>query len=167
MTFCSRDNKELECRTFAGSEQLPGEWNGFLPVGHALRQEELLTTERSQLPDVSFLYVLVYHKGKIAAAVYFQYLRARPEHINKSMIRRWQSHAWKLFTKAAHPKLLVAGHLFRHDTSFFYSSPEISSYLAYQCFHSYQLRFAGHLCFCSTGERYACGPCRSFSAPRT
>ena len=136
MPICTRENKELDCRVFNSADKLPDVWDDFLPSSHALRKEHLLVTEKSNLPDLSFLYVLVLQKGRPISSVYFQCLRARPEHINKDMVKRWQSKAWRLFTTAIHPKLLVAGHLFRHDTSFFYSAPDVSCYQAYQCFHA-------------------------------
>jgi hypothetical protein len=134
MNYCSR-NKELGCVLFNSSKELPAEWNTLLPAGHALHTAQLAITEGSALPDISHLYTLVSIDGVPVAAGYFQLLNLRPEHISKTMVKAWQHTAWTAFTKTTRPKMLVSGHLFRHDTTFFYHVPHISDYQAFQCFY--------------------------------
>jgi hypothetical protein len=136
MSFCNKGNKAAEYQVFTSSGELPDSWDAFLPEGHALKADQLAVTERSSLPGLSYLYVLMSQNGNPTAAVYFQTLKVSGDHINKEMVKPWQSRVWRLFTKATGPSFLIAGHLFRHDTSFFYRSPAISAYHAYQCFSS-------------------------------
>lgn len=137
MKICSKgENKELKYELFTKCNELPESWDSFLPESHALKSEQLAVTESSSLPGLSFIYILISNKNRPAAALYFQHLKIKPEHVNKEMVKPWQSRLFTLFARLAHPGMLVSGHLFRHDTSFFYSSPEISSYQAYQCLSS-------------------------------
>lgn len=135
MDFCGT-NKELGCVLFDSSNKLPVEWNTLLPDGHALYTDQLAVTEGSELPGITHLYALISLDGAYVAAAYFQLLYLRPEHINKAMVKPWQHRAWTSFAKAARPKMLVSGHLFRHDTTFFYHVPHISAYQAFQCFYN-------------------------------
>jgi hypothetical protein len=135
MRYCSRNNKGLGCILYSSSAQLPAEWNALLPEGHALQTPQLSVTENSSLPDISHLYALIYVDDIPVAAAYFQVLNLKPGHINHHMVKPWQHRTWRFFTKTRRPKMLVSGHLFRHDTTFFYHSPNISSYQAFQCFY--------------------------------
>lgn len=146
MKLCSRQQDDIDCVLYTHHRDLPAEWDALLPPGHALTSDQLALTEASSLPDISFLYGLVTHKGRAIAAAGFQLLRVRPGHINPGMVKRWQTRAWTLFTRAACPQLLVAGHLFRHDTRFFYYAPDITTYLAYQCFYTATQRALQNSC---------------------
>lgn len=136
MKFCGRSTKDLGCILFNSSAQLPPEWNALLPEGHALQTPQLSVTENSSLPDITHLYALINVDNVTMAAAYFQVLNLKPEHINSHMVKPWQHRTWRFFTKTRRPKMLVSGHLFRHDTTFFYHSPDISSYQAFQCFYN-------------------------------
>lgn len=135
MNYCNR-NKDLGCVLFDSSKKLPIEWNTLLPEGHALHTDQLSVTEGAVLPEIAHLYALISIGGTPVAAAYFQLLNLRPEHINKAMVKPWQHRAWASFARTARPKMLVSGHLFRHDATFFYHVPHISAYQAFQCFYN-------------------------------
>lgn len=127
--FKTPDNG-VECYTQSSS--LPGEWDNFLPEGHFLKSTQCQATEAANLPDVQFIYVFIKRKGIPIAAAYFQVLQLSAKHLNNTMVKPLQTTLWQLFTTVARPKLLIAGHLFRHDISSYYSSGELSAFEAYQ-----------------------------------
>jgi hypothetical protein len=121
-------------RLFTSVNELPREWDGLIPAGHFLSADHLKVSELSRLPDIRFFYVLISDKDKPVAAAYFQLLSLQKKHINDKLVSKQQSLLWSLFTGAARPKLLIAGHLFRHDICSFYWDSELSSFDAYQCY---------------------------------
>ncbi|RYE24166.1 MAG: hypothetical protein EOP51_08220 [Sphingobacteriales bacterium] len=118
--------------SYRKSEELPDSWDTFLPAGHFLKKDKLKITEDIQLPDVSFMYVLITEKDMPVAAVYFQLLHLRPYHINKEKVKDWQYRAWKLVSNVTKRRMLVAGHLFRHDIDSYHYNTELSAFEAYQ-----------------------------------
>jgi hypothetical protein len=62
----------------------------------------------------------------------FQILTVRPEHLSDTSLPVWQHSAWKLFTLSAHPKLLVGGHLFRHDVTTVHFTEDMASFDAFE-----------------------------------
>ena len=100
----------------------------FIPQDHFLQKNNLEATEKANLPDLSFRYVLLFINNEPAFAAGFQLLQLNNEHVNSKMVQSWQHMAWQVYTSAARPKLLVGGHLFRHDVgSIFYdaSAPDL------------------------------------------
>ncbi|PZF72909.1 hypothetical protein DN068_10890 [Taibaiella soli] len=120
---------------FESTDDLPAAWNAMLPTGHFLRKEQLVVNEAAQLPDVQFLYGIILRQKKPVALVYFQVLCLQDYHVNKEGIKAWQFSLWNSFTTVTRPKLLVAGHLFRHDIASFYAIPLLSSYEAFLCYN--------------------------------
>lgn len=129
---CKTKGSDIDIQYFKSGETLPPEWDAFLPAGHFLKTHQIRFTETIKLPDVKFLYIFIQQNNKPIAAVYFQLLTLQQEHINNNMVKPWQTFAWRLFTNLANPKLLIAGHLFRHDISSFYWSPDMAPFDTYQ-----------------------------------
>ncbi len=100
---------------------LPAAWDAALPTGHFLMRASLTAHERAALPQVRTMYGAVMQGAAIAAQAAFQVLTLRDEHLNQTALKGWQLVAWRLFAKAAKPKLMVAGQLFRHDVASFFS----------------------------------------------
>ena len=119
MKYCSK--QDIGVRLFDKASQLPESWTGLLPDDHFLQPEHLSVYESTQLPDIAFIYALVSQQNEPVALAYFQVLGIGKKHLNTSVLKPYQQQLWHLFTSLMHPKLLVAGHLFRHDIcSFFY-----------------------------------------------
>jgi len=87
-----------------------------------------------QLADVSFLYALITYDASPVAVAYFQILSIKEKHLNHQQLKPWQQTAWKAFTTVACPRLLVAGHLFRHDICSFHAKNELSHFDAYKAY---------------------------------
>jgi hypothetical protein len=126
----AQGDSEVACYTHSG--ELPAIWDSFIPEGHFLKKEAIAITEQIQLPDVGFLYILITKNGAPQAAAYFQVLGLKDKHVNSEKVSSMQAFLWKTFTAVAKPKILVAGHLFRHDVPSYYWQPELSAFEAYQ-----------------------------------
>jgi hypothetical protein len=126
-----KDNYSAVCYEQAAA--LPQEWHDMLPADHFLHPSQLSVTEAAMLPDVSFLYILLYEKDKPVAASYFQILQVKEKHLNIASLKPLQKIGWKAFAFAS-PKLLVAGHLFRHDVASFYWSENMSMFDVYRLY---------------------------------
>lgn len=129
---CTLPTKDSDIKTYQKSSELPDMWDKFLPEHHFLKSEQLRLTEHAMLPDISFRYLLIMDKGHPVAAVYFQLLQLKPQHINAQKVKTWQFTAWNAYASLMQPKMLVAGHLFRHDIASFYYTPELTPFEAYQ-----------------------------------
>ncbi|OSZ82614.1 hypothetical protein CAP35_04935 [Chitinophagaceae bacterium IBVUCB1] len=114
---------------------MPDGWDALLPDGHFLKCVNLAVTEQANLPHISYYYVLIHKQGKPVAAIYFQLLRLQAHHLDESNMSAMQRIAWKGFTTLAKPKLLVAGHLFRHDVESYYYAPYLSAYDAFRIYN--------------------------------
>lgn len=132
MIHCrNKKNDTLSIKHFTDSNELPESWNDFVPDGHFLRTERLKVTEQSNLPNLSFCYVQVFDADKLVLVAGFQLLRLKKKHINRQMVKPWQHLIWQTFTNTVRPKLLIGGHLFRHDVSSVFYNNESSDYDAY------------------------------------
>ncbi len=129
------NNIDVTLLVYTNSRDLPVAWDSFIPKEHFLQREALAVTEQASLPRVSFLYVLINDaSGQPLAASYFQLLSIHHSHINEKKLEAWQQLSWKGFTALAKPKLLIAGHLFRHDVESFYYDKSLSAFDAYQLY---------------------------------
>lgn len=121
---------------FTSSNELPDEWDDLLPKGHYLKRQQLAISEKSDLPNISYLYILVRQQGKAIAAISFQALKLKSAHLNNSMVKPYQSWLWNAFSVTAHPVLLVAGHLFRHDVCSCYWDERITAFDAFTLYRN-------------------------------
>lgn len=135
MRHCS-NKQEIQIHCFDTSSQLPAAWDSFIPQDHFLSRNHLATTEQALLPDLSYTYVLIVKNEQPVAASYFQLLKLKKHHLNEQSLPVWQQYAWQAFTGMVKPRLLVAGHLFRHDVTSYYASDKISDYEAYQYYRN-------------------------------
>ncbi len=131
MTNCGNKHKGIDVLLFTDSEALPPEWNSLIPPGHFLQSQQLKVAEQSSLPDISFSYALVYDNNIPVLAAGFQLLQLKAKHLNHNMVEPWKYVAWQLYTGVARPKLLVSGHLFRHDVHSVFCAGGISGYDIY------------------------------------
>lgn len=132
--ICSTENENV--RLFDAARSLPETWDALLPENHFLTKAQLAVNEAAQLPDVQFLYGIVFRQNRPVALVYFQLLRLQRYHVNNESVKAWQFSLWHSFTAVTRPRLLVAGHLFRHDIASFYAVPALSAYEAFICYNA-------------------------------
>lgn len=66
--------------------------------------------------------------------VAFQILHLQPAHTDVSPLKPWQRFLWLGYLKAKQPKLLVAGHLFRHDVESLWYPKSLSHFQAFRLF---------------------------------
>ena len=135
MKHC-RETDGTKVLLFGTSSLLPDDWSSLIPDDHFLRADQLLVSEKAALPDLTFLYALVYQDGKAVAACYFQVFRLKHYHLDAQQVQPTQFSAWRTFSALFHPKMLVAGHLFRHDICSFYWSPSFSPFEAYKFYQA-------------------------------
>lgn len=135
MKFCNTDRNGTAIKLYDNAALLPACWDELIPEHHFLKSNQLVINEQMNLPDVQFMYAIVLWNERPIAASYFQVLAIQEHHLNTHALSALQTTAWSLFTKWRHPKLLVAGHLFRHDISSFFCSDEVS---AFNAFHLYR-----------------------------
>src|SRR5690606_969674 len=115
-------------------DDLPAEWDDFLPENHFLKSNSLNLYEEMQLPNLSFQYAMLIENNTPVALGYFQKLKIVGQHLDSSRMTCWQSVLLEWLLKLIQPKLLISGHLFRHDIQSFYSKTED----AFQTFKQYQ-----------------------------
>lgn len=130
MTFCKRNISD-SIALYKSYKSLPVAWDSLIPANHFLSREQLATTENSGIPDVNFIYAIAYKDAQPVAVAYLQLLSLSDKHLDSSQLSAWQRAAWQSIRIIARPKLLVAGHLFRHDICSFYWDNSITPYDAF------------------------------------
>lgn len=135
MKYCTVSKKGTVIELYEKATMLPSSWDELLPQDHFLKSNQLATNEEMSLPDVYFIYALVLWNERPIAACYFQVLNIQEYHLDTTTLSTLQAYGWQMFTNWMRPKLLVAGHLFRHDISSFYCSNEVSSFDAFHIYH--------------------------------
>lgn len=121
---------------FTRAAQLPADWDAALPKGHYLHSQTLQVHDDAGLADVEALYVRVTRKGRIIFIAAFQTLNINTKHADDSKWTVWQKALWRFTLQIRRPRLLVAGHLFRHDISALWCDTEVlSPYLSFRYYH--------------------------------
>ena len=134
MKYCDRKHNETIVQVFSRCKDLPKEWDEFILEDHFLHSHNLSITEQVDLPDISFLYLLSYDGDKPVFAAGFQILSLRPKHVNRSMVKPLQHFAWSAFSGTVQPKLLVGGHLFRHDVRSIHAHSMLAEFDEYKLY---------------------------------
>lgn len=134
MKYCHNNKGAITIEHYTHSGELPNDWDGFVPDGHFLQRNQLAVTEATSLPDLSFIYLLLKQGNQPVFAAGFQLLQLKSRHINRQMIKAWQHTIWQTYTGIVRPKLLVGGHLFRHDVSSIYYNNDAAPYDVYTCY---------------------------------
>lgn len=132
MSHFHHHKSKIEVQLFESCADLPNDWNQMLPENHFLKSNGLSIYETMKLPNVSFLYVRVLKNGETVALGYFQVLTIKKEHLNTHVLKPLQVLGWQLFTTIFRPKLLILGHLFRHDIDSFFAIPTATSFESFQ-----------------------------------
>lgn len=125
-----------DIRLYTDTAALPADWQLLLPEDHYLQAAQLAVNEAAQFPDISFVYALVYAGGKPVAAAYFQLLSLQYNHVSPGAYGPLPMFLWRVLSAVARPKLLVAGHLFRHDIRSFYAAPGVAAFDAFNYYKS-------------------------------
>lgn len=115
MRHCTKKSDSFQYQYHQSCATLPEDWDRLLPEDHFLKRSNLKATQQSQLEHLSYIYVLVSDGNKSIAAIYFQLLRLQQQHLNEESLSTMSRFGWRAFTNIVKPRLLVAGHLFRHD----------------------------------------------------
>lgn len=131
MKHCHHKKSDIVVKHYTDSKQLPDEWNNFVPDGHFLQSTELGITEEASLPDISYLYIQLFNNNVPVLAAGFQLLNLKSKHVNQKLVSSLTNIAWNAFTGIIRPKLLVGGHLFRHDVASVYCAEGIAPYDTY------------------------------------
>lgn len=135
MSPCNKKNDTITFQHYLSCATLPDDWDRLLPVGHFLKRNNLQATQQSSLPHLSYVYVLVSKGTDAIAAIYFQVLKLQRHHLNEGPLPTVQKLGWQAFTNIVNPRLLVAGHLFRHDVETCYYNDTLSHFEAYKIYN--------------------------------
>lgn len=135
MSPCSKKNDTITFQHYLSCATLPDDWDRLLPEGHFLKRNNLQATQQSSLPHLSYVYVLVSKGTDAIAAIYFQVLKLQRHHLNEGPLSTVQKMGWQAFTNIVNPRLLVAGHLFRHDVETCYYNDTLSHFEAYKIYN--------------------------------
>lgn len=136
MSNCKERKLAFEYKIFNSCDELNQAWADLVPNDHFLVKSHLKVYELSQLPDIDFRYALIYWNQQPIAACYFQLLHLREYHLAQSAMKPWQQSLWQLFTQFYQPKLLVSGHLFRHDICSFYWQSDLSLFDVFKLYQN-------------------------------
>ena len=134
MRKACKATEQNSIKIYRSVTDLPKTWDALLPPLHELRSEALALYEAIQLPDISSFYALCGSVAEPMAIAYFQLLEVKTKHINSGLLSGFQSLAVPFLLNSTKPKLLIAGHLFRHDIVNF-CAPNLSpidSFRAYE-----------------------------------
>lgn len=135
MIHCRKTN-DTEVLLFNHCSALPKQWDALLPEDHFLKTAHIAPMEQCALPDITHVYVLLRRNDEAVAAAYFQILAIKEYHLSQSHLPRYQSFAWSGFANLVRPRLLVAGHLFRHDVESYYWAPALTAFEAYKLYQA-------------------------------
>jgi len=135
LKHCNPQKNQVSVQCFRNVDEIPESWDVLIPPHHFLSRTNIVINEKARLADISYRYVLLTKNNIPVAAAHFQVLTIQREHLNESALKPMQKTGWRIFSALFHPKLLVAGHLFRHDISSFYCSGKID---AFESFRLYQ-----------------------------
>ncbi len=127
---------QLDPIIYTTYRDLDDSWDEGVDPSHFLYSSNVSLSERSKLEHLEYRYVLLCRGEKKIAQAYFQILSLQSNYISL------QNPVWNYLSRISisgfKPRLLISGHLFRHDieTIFFHDS-SISDYLQakmmYQC----------------------------------
>ncbi len=146
MTRYLKKKNTFTVTLFREARKLPEAWDHILPEAHFLRKDQLLTDELCRLPDLRPVYAFICKANQPVALAFFQVLSIGKKHLNTQNASRLQRQAWHVFTSMLSPKLLVAGHLFRHDITSFYYRSDLSAFDAFQIYHDAISRTTRSVC---------------------
>lgn len=133
MSYCRAPLLRAGTSWYDAAAGLPATWDLALPDGHYLRRDSLVMHERIALPDVGYRYaVLRSAQGQVLAQAAFQILQLGPAHLSPDAAPAWQQRIWKTYSSLAKPKLLIGGHLFRHDVQTLHYVPLLPDYEAFR-----------------------------------
>jgi hypothetical protein len=122
-----------------------------VPQNHALNRQELSVFENSQIADIDFVYGILKDVNNNAVAImYFQILNFGVQHYQQPSKATFASRFLNFFVSKIKPRILIAGNLFRHDSSSIVWKQE--KFSALDIFKIYKLSIDA-LCshFCTAG----------------
>ncbi len=116
------------------AEKIPFSWRTALPPAHSL-QQVFSEAHDAVLPgEITPLYAAAYAGEKLMLLASFQVLHLRSEHVDTRKMKRWQSQLWRVFSRIQKPRLLVSGHLFRHDFASLFIPEGVAVFEAFQAY---------------------------------
>lgn len=134
MRHCKKESSAWQW--FERADQLPADWDKQLPAAHFLCRNSLSLHEGTLLPHIGYLYAITRLPNNQLLQCAFQVLRIGKEHVSTTDLTWLQRTSWNIFRVTARPKLLVAGHLFRHDVCSLHFTEDLSPFQAFQLYQS-------------------------------
>ena len=137
--------KNPKVRIFNNISDIPEGWDKLLPFKHFLKTSTLQLTTHAELPDVEHLFAGFFENEELIGVAYFQLLNIKKYHLRTDQLSLVSNVAWKVISNIMCPKLLVAGHLFHHEISTFYTKIETpyEAYVVYSSMMDQCLQYSG------------------------
>jgi hypothetical protein len=110
----------LTLKIYDSYHNLPDVWHKSIPLQHPLHSNELRIIEDEELKNIQPLYVIIYKNEQALLLLYAQVLKFSPAYIHHPNFNTPLRALAKVTLNCTSLKLLVVGHLFRHDHAFAY-----------------------------------------------
>jgi hypothetical protein len=107
--------------------EVPASWQASLPTHHNLDLTQLAAIENSKLLGMEPLYVMATQGDKVVGLMYAQLLRFKSDFLSQQNLNTFLRSASCLLLGCWPMKLLVFGHLFRHDGAYCYFADDASA----------------------------------------
>jgi hypothetical protein len=113
-------------------KKVPHVWNELASNKEELLLDVLGIYEQSEIPFVNYRYAILYENNVAVAIAYFQLLSFNSSFIRNTNDATYSSKAISILLDTFKPKLLVSGHLFRHDQQAFTTLEETPDLVAFR-----------------------------------
>ncbi|HOY95377.1 MAG TPA: peptidogalycan biosysnthesis protein [Catalimonadaceae bacterium] len=138
MKICRIPEREITFQVYTNPESIEIDWDGMLPEGHFLRKERLLVMQKCGMPDVSFLYIVVFRKNNCIGLIYGQLFRFHSEHYSPELLDQTCIQIVRNFILRQETGLLICGNLFHLNEPGYFFKDKKDEGLVFQILEQFQ-----------------------------
>jgi hypothetical protein len=113
-------SNKITIHLYKSVQEVPASWQNVLPANHNLALVQLQAIEQSNLLGMEPLYIMATEGDEVKGVMYAQLLRFKSDFLSQQSLNTWMRSASCLILSCWPMKLLVFGHLFRHDGAYCY-----------------------------------------------
>jgi hypothetical protein len=121
--------EHIQIHIYKSWRELPTSWDANLPLQHNLAIADLRVVEDCKMPGMQPLYVLATQGEQVLAVAYVQLLRFIPEFLSAESLGTVKRLAACAILGCWPMKLMVFGHLFRHDGDYIHFTAQAKDQL--------------------------------------
>jgi hypothetical protein len=126
-------SKDYQIHIYKTWKEVPQSWKEVLPPTHNLQIADLAAVEYAKIKGLEPLYVMASRGNEVRALVYVQLLRFTPDFLSTAEVGPLRRGLASVLLGCLPMKLLVLGHLFRHDGQYVhFAESENASLQLYQ-----------------------------------